>query len=121
MPWPLPPDEHGIQAGVRRLVRARAGLPHLHASVAADILEPPDPGVLLVGRRHPLGTMLGAYNVTADPRHVPQWVLRDVGLEAGSLVDHLSVGSPAVRDEAVPLAPYAAAWLTVRRGGESGH
>jgi amylosucrase len=115
MPWPPPPDEHGIRAGVRRLVQVRSSLPHLHASVSSTVLDPSDPGVLLVARRHPLGPMLGAYNVTASPRHVPLAVLHDLGLGADGLVDHLAgaAGSaPTLRDEAVQLAPYAAAWLT---------
>jgi amylosucrase len=112
MPWPVPPDQHGIQAGVRHLVQARAALPHLHASVAAEVLEPADPGVLLVARRHPLGPMLGAYNVTPEPRHVPLWVLRELQLEPGTVVDHISRTKPMLRDEAVQLAPYAAVWLT---------
>ncbi len=112
MPWPVPPDEHGIQAGVRRLVRARRSLPHLHASVAATVMDPRDPGVLLLARRHPLGPMLGAYNVMPEPRHVPLAVLHDLGLDPTAVVDHLSGSSPVVRDEAVQLPPYAAVWLT---------
>jgi amylosucrase len=112
MPWPVPPDEHGIQAGIRHLVQARAALPHLHASVAAEVLEPADPGVLLVARRHPLGPMLGAYNVTPESRHVPLWVLRELQLDPGTVVDHVSGTTPTLHDEAVQLAPYAAVWLT---------
>jgi amylosucrase len=80
--------------------------------VAAEVLDPRDPGVLLVARRHPLGTMLGAYNVMPEPRHVPLSVLRDLGLDVGRLVDHVSGSTPTVRDDAVQLAPYAAVWLT---------
>jgi amylosucrase len=112
MPWPVPPDEHGLQAAVRHLVRARAALPHLHAAVPAEVLEPADPGVLLVARRHPLGPMLGAYNVTPEPRHVPLWVLHDLGLDPETVVDRLTGTTPTLRDEAVQLPPYAAAWLT---------
>ena len=36
-------DEHGITAGVRRLVEVRASLPHLHASVAARGARPARP------------------------------------------------------------------------------
>ena len=112
MPWPLPPDEHGIQAGVRHLVTARAALPHLHAAVPATVLDPSDPGVLLVARRHPVGSMLGAYNVTAGPRHVPLAVLHELGLDESSLVDHVAGTAPTLRDGAVQLAPYQAVWLT---------
>jgi amylosucrase len=110
MPWPPPADEHGIQAGVRHLVRVRASLPHLHAAVPAEVLDPRDPGVLLVARRHPLGTMLAAFNVTSTPRHVPVSVLHDLGLS--SVVDHVAGGPPTLRDGAVRLAPYQAVWLT---------
>ena len=112
LPWPLPPDEHGIQEGVRRLVATRASLPRLHASVPAEVLDPRDPGVLLVARRHPVGTMLGAYNVTPGPRHVPLAVLRDLGLDPDSVVDHVSGSTPVLHDDAVQLAPYACVWLT---------
>jgi len=112
LPWPVPADEHGIQAGVRRLVRARAALPHLHASVPAAVLDPHDPGVLLVARRHPLGPMLGAYNVMPSPRHVPLSVLHDLGLDPAGVVDHVTGAPPEIRDDAVQLPPYAPLWLT---------
>src|SRR4051795_6264262 len=117
MQWPVPPDVHGITAGLKRLVRARAGLPHLHAAVPADVLDPHDPAVLLVARRHPLGTMLGAYNVAPEPRHVPLSVLRDCGLDPGAVVDRLTGdrpegAAPDIRDDAVQLPAYGAAWLT---------
>jgi amylosucrase len=112
MPWPPPPDEHGIRAGLRRLVAARAGLTQLHASFPAHVLDPCDPGVLLVARRHPIGAMLGAYNVMPEPRHVPLAVLHDLGIDSTMVVDHVSGTTPTIRDDAVQLPPYAAAWLT---------
>jgi amylosucrase len=114
MPWPLPVDEHGLQEGVRRLVSARSSLPHLHASVASVVLDPRDPGVLLVARHHPLGPFLGAYNVTPEPRHVPLEVLRELGLDPAHVVDRRTGEAPVLRDEAVQLPPYAAAWLVAR-------
>jgi amylosucrase len=112
MPWPLPEDTHGIRAGVKRLVRTRATLPHLHASVPAEVLEPRDPGVFLVARRHPLGTMLGAYNVMPERRHVPGDLLASLGLEPTTATDRLTGRPPRVRDGAVQLAPYDVLWLT---------
>ena len=117
MPWPVTDDTHGVRAGIRRLVRARRELPHLHASVAAHVLEPRDPGVFLVARRHPLGTMLGAYNVMPEPRHVPVDLLADLGLDAYGVVDRLSASRPLVRDGAVQLPPYGAVWLTALEPG----
>jgi amylosucrase len=114
MPWPTPADSHRIQRGIRALVAARAGLPHLHASVAAEVLDPRDPAVLLVARRHPLGPMLGAYNMAPEPRHVPLEVLSGIGLDPARTVDHLSGRAPRMQDDAVQLATYAAAWLVGR-------
>ncbi len=96
MPWPPPEDDHGVQASTRQLVEARKRLPHLHASVAAEVLDPQDPGVLLVVRRHPLGPMLGAYNVTDTDRVLPYQALREVGLDPDDVVDRIT-GHPARR------------------------
>ncbi|WP_091724949.1 alpha-amylase family protein [Nocardioides scoriae] len=120
MPWPADggdlPDEHGVNADLRRLLAARRALPHLHAAVASEVLQPRDPGVLLVARRHPLGTMLGAYNVTPRPAHVPGEVLDSVGLVAGRVVDRVTGRRPRsgqTWDHAVELDPYQAVWLTL--------
>jgi amylosucrase len=92
--------------GLRDLVSARSALPHLHASVAAEVVEPADPGVLPVLRRHPLGPMLGLY----DWRPWPAYRLAEYGLArardaiAGRPVE---IGA----DGNVWLAPYAALWI----------
>lgn len=112
MPWPAAKDAHGVNDGLRSLIAARRGLPHLHAATAAEVLDPRDPGVLLVARRHPLGTMLGAYNVTDRPAQVPHQVLHDLGLVPGRVVDRIASRAPESRDDAIQLPPYAALWLT---------
>jgi amylosucrase len=114
MPWPTPPDTHRVRRGIRAMTEARASLPHLHASVAAEVLDPRDPAVFLVARRHPLGPMLGAYNMAPEPRHVPLEVLWGLGLDPARAVDHLAGETPDLRDDAVQLPPYAAAWLVDR-------
>ena len=111
MPWPVPADTHRIQGGLRSLVRARASLPHLHASVPSRVLDPRDPAVFLVARQHPLGPMLGAYNMAPEPRHVPLEVLWSVGLYPATVVDRLTGEAPTIVDDAVQLPPYGAAWL----------
>jgi amylosucrase len=112
MPWPTPEDTHGINAGLRTLVAARRDLPHLHASTPAEVLDPRDPAVLLVARRHPLGAMLGAYNVSDHPAHVPHQVLHDLGLVPGHVMDRITGGAPESQDDAVQLPAYGAVWLT---------
>jgi len=108
---PPAPVSPAIAAGIRAMAAARATLPQLHASVAAQVLDPRDPAVLLVARRHPLGTVLGVYNVAPEPRHVPLDVLRELGLDPARVVDHLTGEPPVISDGAVQLRPYEAHWL----------
>ena len=111
MPWPTPPDRHGISAGLRDLVEVRRSLPHLHSASPTEIWDPRDPGVLLVVRRHPVGPLLGAYNVTADERWVDADVLHWLGLHTPGLHDAIGDRQPELHEGAVRLAPYEAAWL----------
>jgi len=111
MPWPVPPDEHGLNAGVRELIDVRRGLPHLHAASPTEVWDARDPGVLLVVRRHPVGPLLGAYNVTAEERWVDADVLHWLGLHTPGLHEAITDHAPQVVNGAVRLAPYAAAWL----------
>ena len=96
---------------LRRLIGVRSGLPHLHASVAAEVLELSDPGVLPVVRRHPVGTMVQLYNVTDTWRPWPAARIVELGLGYG--IDQIS-GDPvrAGDDGNVWLAPYSALWIT---------
>lgn len=96
--------------GLRHLISVRAGLPHLDAGVAAEVLEPSDPAVLPVLRRHPLGPFLGLYNVTGTWRPWPGHRLAELGL--GTAVDALT-GTPATPgdDGLIWLPPFAALWL----------
>jgi amylosucrase len=112
MPWPPPEDTGGVREALRALVQARKGLPHLHASVPARVLDPHDPGVLLVARDHPLGPMLGAYNVTDTHRVLPHQALREVGLDPGGVIDRITGDEPDAYPEAFHLPPYRALWLT---------
>jgi amylosucrase len=113
MPWP-PRGDDAVADGVRRLIDVRKTVPQLHASRAAEVLEPRDPGVFLVLRRHQVGPMLGAYNMTPEVRSVSSSVLSEVGLGAG-VWDQIGGGAPAVEGGSVVLQPYAAAWLTAAR------
>jgi amylosucrase len=114
MPWPTPPDRHGISAGLRDLLEVRRSLPHLHSASPTEIWDPRDPGVLLVVRRHPVGPLLGAYNVTADDRWVDADVLHWLGLHTPGLHDAIGDRQPELHEGAVRLAPYEAAWLLDR-------
>ena len=121
MPWQddgTLADPHGLLPRVRALIEARRRTPHLHASVATQVEWPEDPGVLLTVREHPLGPMVGVFNVTDTGRTVSSAKLRQLGL-SGRVVDRLSPHRGAHGGEhhldttrEIELAPYAAMWLT---------
>jgi amylosucrase len=116
MDWSRAAERHGAGAtglmftGLRDLVAARRRLPYLDASVAAEIIDLADPGILPVLRRHPLGPMLGLYNVTDSWRPWPVRLLADHGVARGR--DAIT-GRPVERssDGNVWLRPYAAMWI----------
>ena len=102
--------EERVFHGLRHLAEVRASLPHLHASVQAEVLDIADPGVLPVMRRHPIGPMLGLYNVTADYRPWPAGRLRDLGLSAPTdVISGRRVETST--DDNVWLLPYAFWWV----------
>lgn len=120
MPWDLAERRHDpdgaagrVFQGLRHLAGVRAGLPHLDAAVQAEVLDPADPGILPVLRRHPLGPLLELFNVTSSWRSFPRGRLVELGLEHP---DDALTGLPAVfgGDGDLWLAPYRAAWLVAR-------
>jgi amylosucrase len=120
MPWrgarpDVPGDRAAILEEIRRLVRVRGALPHLHAARPAETWDPRDPGVLLVVRRAPEGPLLMAANVTAEERWVADDVLHWLGLHTEGLHDALAGSTPDLRLGAVRLAPYQVAWLYDRQ------
>lgn len=96
---------------LRHLIQVRAGLPHLHASVASEVPALADPGILPVLRRHPMGQLLELYNATDSWRSWPAERLRELGLADGR--DNIS-GEPiqAGADDNIWLPPYGARWIT---------
>jgi amylosucrase len=92
------------------LVRVRAQLPSLHASMPAQVLDESDPGILAVLRHHPEGDLLCLYNVTDSWRPWPGDRLAHHGFAQS--VDRLT-GEPArVGDDGnLWLSPCAAVWL----------
>ncbi|MDQ1739071.1 MAG: amylosucrase, partial [Pseudonocardiales bacterium] len=96
--------------GLRALVQARARVPHLDASVSSEIAPLADPGILPVLRRHPLGPLLGLYNVTDSWRPFPVARLDELGIaDAWDALSDTAV--PPSEDGNVWLAPYQARWI----------
>ena len=96
-------------SGLQSLVQARRSLPHLHASVAASVADPVNPGVLTVVRPHPLGDLVELFNVTDSWRPHPA---RHTGLDVAGWRDVLADGPvhPGA-DGDLWLPPYGAMWL----------
>ena len=100
--------EARVFGDVQALVAARAATPHMHAAVAADVLDVDDRQLVAVVRRHPLGPLLAVYNLTERPARLDGAVAAGLGL--GPCSDRL--GEPALdAREGVGLAPYGAVWL----------
>ena len=114
MPWTVVDegkDPRGLTSGLRHLLDVRRSLPHLHAATPTEVWDPRDPGVLLVVRRHPSGPLLAAHNVTGEQAWVDADVLHWLGLHTDGLRDAVSGTAPSLHEGAIPLEPYAAAWL----------
>jgi amylosucrase len=99
--------------GIAHLAAVRAGLVQLHAAVPAEVVEVSDPGVLPVLRRHPVGPMLGLYNVTETWRPWPAYRVQQHGV--ADPINALSGDSVRPGDDGnLWLPPYAAWWLVDR-------
>ena len=91
------------------LIRARQGLPALHASVATEAVTTGDPAVLVFRRRHAAGSIVQVYNLSESTRVV--WPGDLAPLPPGRLLEHVS-GQVIDLSTPVTLPPYAAWWLT---------
>ena len=116
MDWSLA-DGHAERGGIADrvftalsgLIRARQGLPALHASVATEAAVTDDPAVLVFRRRHAAGSIVQVYNLSESTRVL--WPGAVAPLPAGPLLEHVS---GEVIDLSTPtvLPPYATWWLT---------
>ncbi len=115
--WDLAQQRHDpktvagrVFSGLAHLAEVRGGLPHLHASVASEMLEVDDWGVLATIRRHPVGPMICLYNVTGGWRPWSAARVAELGLKR----PYDALGSRVVEpggDGNLWLPPYAAWWL----------
>ena len=101
--------EQRIFDGIRDILAARADVPAFRGDVPIEILDPPDPAVLCVRRRHHLGDVLVLCNFTDEWLGVPRWWAEQAG--ATRWRDLLGGGEVAADGTDVALPPYARLWL----------
>ena len=99
--------EHRVWHALRRRAQVRTGLPALHASVEAELLDDGNPAVLAWVRRAPTQVLVALHNTSEHPQ---VWPRSAVPLD-GSLRDVLSEES--LPDGDVVLPAYACRWLVV--------
>ncbi|MDF1523193.1 MAG: alpha-amylase family protein [Trueperaceae bacterium] len=100
--------EARVYHGLATILRARSRTPHLHAQTPQEVLDLGHERVFATLRRHPLGPMVGLYNVTEDVQRVSATVLEAHGL--GQPYDQLEQRFVDVRGS-VLLRPYDRLWL----------
>lgn len=98
-----------VNAGLRGLIRARQGTPHLHASLESQVMPSPDGRVLLLRRDHPLGVMVQVYNFSEETVMLPGHVLR--ALLGDHAHDRLSGSTYSLDRPTLRLEGYRALWL----------
>jgi amylosucrase len=94
---------------VQKLIRARQGLPHLHASIEAQVVPSPNEHVLVLRRAHPNGNMIGVYNFSEEFQPLPAGLLSQ--FVGGYPRDALSGHHWNLNTPEVALEPYGAYWL----------
>lgn len=101
--------EQRIFDGIRHILEARTRVPAFRGDVPIEVLDPPDPAVLCVRRRHHLGDVLVLCNFTDEWLGVPRWWAEQAG--ATLWRDLLHGGEVAAGGTDVVLPPYARLWL----------
>ena len=101
--------EGRIFQGLRRMIRARARTPHLHASYTTDVLDVGHPHVFAFARPHPLGTLVALMSFSERAQTLPAGVLREHAIEQP--YDQITQTFVAVEDDVVTLTPYQRYWL----------
>ncbi|MBA8795279.1 amylosucrase [Friedmanniella endophytica] len=82
MPWGLADRRHvdgtlekRVWHALRDAIAVRGSLPGLDASVEAEIMDPVNPAVLVLERRHPVQHIVEVYNLTPEVQTLPRWAV----------------------------------------------
>ena len=101
--------EYRIFEGLRKIIRARKRLPHLHSYYESVILDKVHPQLFVHRRKHPLGTLLSVYNFSEKHQRLDTALLFENQLEQP--YDQLEQRFLDTSDGSVSLAPYARLWI----------
>ena len=106
-------DEDAVEGrifqGIRRLVRARARTPHLHASYTTDVLDAGHAHLFVYARPHPLGTMVAVLNLSERAQTLDASLLEDHGLRQP--YDQIEQTFVDIGGGTLTLTPYQRYWL----------
>ncbi len=94
--------EHRVWSTLRAAVAVRAGLPAMHASFEAELLDPVNPSVVAFVRRSSAQTLAALHNMSPEPQLWP----REAVPLPDPLHDALSGTSPGL-----VLPPYGCLWM----------
>ncbi|AZI58218.1 alpha-amylase [Nakamurella antarctica] len=97
-------------SALTRLQQVRRAHPHFHASIAPEIAEIHDEGILAVLRVHPIGPLVGLHNFSNSWRPYPGSALSRLGVLAGT---DLTSGATLElsEDDNLWLPPYGFRWV----------
>ncbi len=98
--------EHRVWHAIRDTIAVRAALPALDASVESEVLDPMNPAVLVLIRRHPSQTLVGVYNVSPKEQLLPRWVV-----PIGNWASDALTGEQPMDDGPLTLAGYQVRWF----------
>ncbi|GAA3717662.1 alpha-amylase family protein [Microlunatus aurantiacus] len=98
--------EHRVWHGLRQAVSVRSGLPSMDASVESEVMDPVNPGVLVLQRRASTQTMVGLYNMTPEVQKLPRWVVA-----LGNWCRDALTEETPLDDGEIVLEPYQTRWL----------
>ncbi len=96
--------------GTKQILARRAATPALHAAVPVRVVASGNDAVFAFQRLAPTGTLLGLFNFTEHWQHLPEAVVRALGVSA--FQDTLSDQPVVSHDGQIALPPYARVWLT---------
>lgn len=102
-------DAQRVFDGIAHIARVRRTLPMLHSAAPVQVLTDTDDGLFALVRRHPSGTMVAIFNVTARHRPFSSAALKSAGLSDPREV--LSHHELVEHDGTLWVPPYSAWWI----------